>query len=402
MKIFTLILFVFAVPVVMRAQTNPFELGAELVAHNNYLKAIDTIYKMKSAQSKKDGSGRKKPTVYDQALSFFSSAIGEDYPLNWASRKKQDSVVSPVTFLPAYKYLSKAADNHQVIMINEDHNTPKNRIFTANVLDDLYKKGFRYLCLEGLDEDSLVNQRGYADYETGFYFSEPNMANLLRKAKSIGFKLISYEYEDDREYTNENYGQNVREFNQAKKISEILSSDPKAKILVHTGPGHIWEQGGNVIFMAEYFRMITGIDPFTINQEVNSVGEFTAQMSGLNKGMPYVVVDAKGKPINSAYDHKGDYDLLVCWSPSEVNFGRLNAILHKKGTTLYNFSLLPLYQGKLLQILGPSSWGPVPVDQFRIHSGVTQWQTALEKGNYSMRIINENAKIVWTQTITVK
>ena len=62
-----------------------------------------------------------------------------------------------------------------------------------------------------------------------------------------------------------------REIDQANNIQQILQKDPSAKILLHGGYDHIREDslGGDwKMAMAGRLKQLTGIDPFTINQEV--------------------------------------------------------------------------------------------------------------------------------------
>ena len=141
-------------------------------------------------------------------------------------------------FKPKYlnDYLDSIASIYQIVIFNEAHNLPQNRITTLRVLNLLYKKGFRYLALEALsDRDTLINKRGYAlsQYSSeGYYFiDEPCFGDMVRVACKIGFKLIPYESKSKNSLE--------RESNQAKNITNrILKSDPKAKIIIHNGYSH--------------------------------------------------------------------------------------------------------------------------------------------------------------------
>jgi hypothetical protein len=146
-------------------------------------------------------------------------------------------------------------------MINEAHHVPQHRAFTLQLLYALRKQGFTYFAAEAFSHDPQLSERGYPTRATGSYVSEPVFGDLVRTALRLGYKTVPYETEsgDSRE---------ARERDQARHLGErILAKDPKARVLVHAGHGHISETPGRVKMMAAVFRDMTGIDPFTINQE---------------------------------------------------------------------------------------------------------------------------------------
>ena len=63
----------------------------------------------------------------------------------------------------AFNYILNRADKERIIIINEAHTQAMHRVFTTSLLQGLYDKGFRYLALEALSEDSLLNIRKYTD-----------------------------------------------------------------------------------------------------------------------------------------------------------------------------------------------------------------------------------------------
>ncbi|HEX5443435.1 MAG TPA: hypothetical protein VFW87_06390 [Pirellulales bacterium] len=187
----------------------------------------------------------------------------------------------------AVESILELADRHQVLMINEAHHVPLHRAFTLQLLEALYKKGFRYFAAETLTaKDSELQTRGYPTVKSGGYLREPVYADLVRTALRLGYNVVPYEHErgmpepviDEDPFADEGLldAQNAREAGQAKNLYErILRKDPQAKILVHAGYGHIskkadtWELGGKkgeVRFMAVVFKELTGIEPLTIDQ----------------------------------------------------------------------------------------------------------------------------------------
>jgi hypothetical protein len=168
----------------------------------------------------------------------------------------------------AKEYILKRAQKEQIIIVNEAHHLPSHRVFISSLLNRLYEIGFRYYGAETLDpRDSLLSQRGYPSIHSGYYTVEPQFGNLVRDALKIGFKVFPYEARSSESISNPER----RELEQAEHIAQILKKDPTARILIHAGYDHIREDsvGGTWIkAMAGRFKEITGIDPFTINQEV--------------------------------------------------------------------------------------------------------------------------------------
>jgi len=156
-------------------------------------------------------------------------------------------------------FIEKAAADKRVIMINEAHHRPENRIFTKLLLKRLKQSGFNYLGLEGLHpgKDSIFLTHT-PTMNSGYYIREPHYGNLIREAQDLDYQVFGYDFGGRGK---------ERELRQAKIIHQILLNDPAARIIVHAGWGHIREDtailGG---LMAYEFKKISGIDPFTINQ----------------------------------------------------------------------------------------------------------------------------------------
>ncbi|MEI2421091.1 hypothetical protein V6O07_12530, partial [Arthrospira platensis SPKY2] len=104
------------------------------------------------------------------------------------------------------------AKNHRIIMINENHYYPNHRLLVTELLPKLKEIGYTHLALEALgkSQDSILNlPNSYPTLNSGFYTSEQNFANLIRKAKELNFKFVAYE----NHYENKN-----REFTQAENL----------------------------------------------------------------------------------------------------------------------------------------------------------------------------------------
>jgi len=195
---------------------------------------------------------------YGKALTFWDKDHNSNYQLSELDSLKFLQY-KPVN---AINYIISKADSFQVIMMNEAHHSSLHRHFMAQLLRELYEKGFRYFGLEALNiMDTVINVRKYPTQYSGFYIDEPVFGNLIRLALETGYVVFGYDVQ----------GKNgkEREIGQAENIKTIIDNDPHAKILIHAGFGHIREDenfGSWEKAMAGRFKEFTGINPLTIDQ----------------------------------------------------------------------------------------------------------------------------------------
>ncbi len=165
-------------------------------------------------------------------------------------------------FIPAIDHILREAKEKQIIIINEAHHVSYHRFFTMTLLEKLSKLGFNYFGAETLALwDSTLSKTKYPTKTIGFYTSEPQYSNLVREALRTGYKVFAYE-------PNEPGDGQSREIGQAKNIKKILDKDPKAKIIIHCGYAHLYEDKVEGWGKAMTGRLIeyTKIDPLTIDQ----------------------------------------------------------------------------------------------------------------------------------------
>jgi len=262
-------------------------LKAQNAAQNSFKTAMDTMLKhpenylapVKAISGiKTDSTDFNSLNTWLQAMMTYYSFLG-DYQqvLFYSDNRFKDQIntqkveydttfVKEHTFVNADAYITWQASRQQVIMINEAHHLPFHRAFVLPMLEQFYKAGYRYLAIETL-EDSLINQKKYPDFSTGYYTNEPLFGEMIREAMRLHFKLINYEAtEPCNVKTNDPYYcSRFRDSIMAVKLAGILKSDPKAKLLVYAGYDHIHE-GSETSWkkMAQFFKEFTGIDPYTV------------------------------------------------------------------------------------------------------------------------------------------
>lgn len=228
-----------------------------------------------------------------------------------------------VQYTDARQFLLSQTKSHKVVMLNQAENKPQTRAFAVSLLKDLYQQGFHFLALDMLDNrhnKAVITLNAL----TGFYVNDPLAAEMIRKAIEIGYTLVPYE---DTVHT---HTVNQREYAQAENLYHFLSSkDSTAKLLVIAGYGHIAEGAisDERIPMAAYFKIVSGVDPFTIDQTEmteNSSSSFGALLYAdwtKQKPISSPVIALSG---NTAVDPFGFhlYDLHVMHPPVRYQDGR--------------------------------------------------------------------------------
>jgi hypothetical protein len=190
---------------------------------------------------------------------YDSLFLKKEQKLKSIYNKRVDSLLKNKKHSNALQEFDSIIKNKQVVMLNEIHWSPKNRILATKLLNNLKENGFKYFAVEAIEKgkDSILNIRKYPSKDTGYYTKEPYFAHLIRIAKSLNFEIIQY---DDLS-TNED-----RELVQAYNLKKIIDKDSTAKIFVYAGIDHILEINPSKKRMAEYFKELTKIDPLTLNQ----------------------------------------------------------------------------------------------------------------------------------------
>ncbi len=305
----------------------------------------------------------------------------------------------------ALNEIKQVSENHQIIIINEAHYSSQNRIFTTQLLKELYSKGFKTIFLEGLhpDKNKNHNKRKYALLTSGYYFSEPQYGNLVRTAIKKGYTVLPYEHEQDKSIKNPLKRWYSREEGQADNILAFLKENPKEKIIIHCGYGHLSEQiheGEIVGNMAAIIKKKSGINPLTINQVdwLETYSEKTAN--------PYRVIIDRNPPkeISVFKNLNGKYfstkpknqDINVYFPSTKYIINRPDWLFKSTGKRLITlpFSKINLEYPYLVfaHYENEDETIATPVDIIEIKNENDKKGLALEKGKYKLIIKNINGK----------
>jgi hypothetical protein len=234
---------------------------------NKYFAILNEIKEFPTSDKQEKWSQLQMELTYSSFLG--NNRFYDNYLNQLESRFKPNDTISDIikknikTGSSVIETIAKEAEKHKITMINENHFYPNHRLLVLDLLAKLKEFGYTHIALEALDikQDSLLNkENSYPTLKTGFYTSEQNYSNLIRKAKDLGYKFIAYENNDHKK--NRELGQAENLFNKTFKL------DPNNKVLVLAGIDHILEKPTKrgKKWMATIFKEKYNIDPLTISQ----------------------------------------------------------------------------------------------------------------------------------------
>ncbi|WP_254412554.1 hypothetical protein [Dyadobacter diqingensis] len=332
---------------------------------------------------------------YQKALSAFDRALESES----AEDCDNNVVLSNYESISAKDYIVDQSKNEQIIIVNEAHHQPLHRVFTESLLEGLYQNGFRYLGLEALAEDSLINIRKWPMQNDGYYSKEPQFGNMIRKALKIGFFVFGYEADGNGK---------IREIGQAKNIQKVLNQDPGAKILLHCGFNHVVEGDypawGKA--MAGQLKELSGINPLTIDQvelsEHNSPNFESPCYKPEQIDFSAVLIDKKHKPVNPGAD-SAQTDLQIIHPRTKFISGRPDWLQRNNAWKVFDLTTIK-FDVKFPCLVGAyyenEDENAVPVDQIEINNQ-SEKALILPAGNFVLRISDQEG-ITKTQKIIVE
>jgi len=346
---------------------------------------------------------------YESALYYqqqsYSSTIDETARRQVA---KLMATYKNIQHADARRFLLYESRNQRVIMFNESYNKPVHRAFMISMLGDFYRRGFRYLALEMLNNRS-GRELTKLTRESGFYTSEPLGGEMVRTALDLGYKLIAYEDTLATEHS-----PSLRDSIQAANIYKVIQRDTSARILVYAGYGSIAEKNTwdtSYIPMAMTFKRISGIDPLTVDQvDMTEVSNFAygkyfydTYMQKFSISSPSIAM-INDQPLNVTGSTL--YDLAIIHPitqyrdarPVWMNLGGRRQPLYIKPTNKNTFLVQAYYQ---LETYDGKPGTTVPADQTYIPANKGSFLLYLKKGQYIILFRDMKYRILYSQHVEV-
>lgn len=401
-KYLTLINIILCLRLTVFSQTNNVDTLSELLAKRDY----KSFNELRNKYTLFLNSPLKEKYIQHFGIlhSFYSNYDSATYYFSLIARKQRGNFDTALfkSFRPvsALEVLDSVSKKSNIIIFNEAHHVPRNRVTLILFLDKLYKNGFRYLALESLYEnDSCINKRKYPlSNISGFYVDEPCYGNLIREALKLGFKLIPYEVNNN--LIKNSSVQDIREQLQAKNIVErILKKNATAKIIVLCGYGHgtkIKVGDGSFNFMGYYLKELTGIEPFVVQQQKLNENfpqllrdDYLYIQKNIKLVVPSIFLNASNKPW-SLYESEGDCGIYN--RETTIIRGRPDWLSFREKNNYYSPQIFKQKFPYLIQAISSAEGlNSVPVDQFEVYSEKDfEKSLILYKGKYIIRYLDKN------------
>jgi len=170
----------------------------------------------------------------------------------------------------------REARKTSIVIINESHESPRDRYFIGKVLTALRSLGFDTYAGETLSQAGNLDHAGVLGSD-GWYSNEPMFARTLLTARRLGYRLVPYERTAEQDKARaaaepQESSINRREKSQTENLmAAIFSKQPGTRVVIHVGHSHVRERQTpdyptHDEWMAERLKAATGIDALTIDQ----------------------------------------------------------------------------------------------------------------------------------------
>jgi hypothetical protein len=240
----------------------------------------------------------------------------------------------------AVREIAARAVHARVVILNEAHNSPRDRAFALEVARALRPLGYKLLAMEALSNhpDPAESERamaalvtdGFPRSRTGHYLRDPLFGDFLRQALALGYRPFAYEDAGSSGAGTVLEQIARREQSQAENLASVLRRHPGERLFVYVGYSHAAEApvarpGGQAEWMAMRLKRMTGIDPLTIDQTV--IDETSARRRAYRdlvaprlRGRPGILFTG-GQPLVEG-EYAGGVDLQVVHPPLRLIRGR--------------------------------------------------------------------------------
>ncbi|HLL59798.1 MAG TPA: hypothetical protein VK391_07925, partial [Allosphingosinicella sp.] len=132
------------------------------------------------------------------------------------------------------------------MILNEAHNSPRDRAFALAVAKALRPLGYSILAAEGFASDAdpakleammkMLAADKYPRLKTGFYLRDPVFGDFVRQSLALGYRPVAYEQVGANRALSPLEQISAREQAQAENlVQRIFTRDRQAKVLIYVG-----------------------------------------------------------------------------------------------------------------------------------------------------------------------
>lgn len=351
----------------------------------------------------------------------------------------------------AYPSIYDAIRKNRIVILNEAHSIPLNRVTFYTIIDSLKILGINSVFIETLAyrPNDTASEIKESLEDRGTYGGENIFRQILYKLKQSDLNVYSYEvgfndldtmtiqgkkYIISKKDTKwvplkaDNYILTQflskddfyqREAEQALKIFQKLQRNDIDKALIYCGYAHAWRQGANMIDILEHLlkEKTFAIDQTILNERVNKNMEDPLYGKFATAGFhPFVIVNEQDQPIhtvghiskNTSSDKFVD---LVIGSPRSTYINNRPTWLELNGDRKrYNLSTFmdeSKYTDFLVCFYTPEELQKkkeeyTPDDVFQVFGNVREYDAVLKPNRHYQLIVTKDGKEIINKTVTTK
>lgn len=317
----------------------------------------------------------------------------------------------------ALEAIAKAAKGRQIVILNEAHHASRCRAFAEIVALRLRDEGFAVFAAETFTPNRVgplslgLNSDGPITNDLGSYLKDPVYAEAVRSARKSRYRFAGYEMRMDQHPAPSATAEEriaVREEAEANNfIANILSKDPKARVFVYCGYGHLAKapNARGQAWFATRLKAKTGIDPLCISQcwmipatdPVKDPAPLKAVLDTFAPRTPIVLRDRDGEAVRFGWP-KEQIDLEVIHPRLPKVDGRPGWLAAMPGRKKARYKLPEATKAYTLLQAVPADEAVapnvVPSDMYPVEAGARETTFFLKPGRYEVRMETDNGRQV--------
>ena len=340
--------------------------------------------------------------IYREQLKNFEQFLGlplagpEAMQLPALRASYSNKVILPIEYdeiCPAIDVIKDKGKTHRIIIWAEEHHLPQTRALYRQMIEELWKIGFRYLAAEAFSTMVDTVRAKSVNYTTGFYTRDIVYADAVNRALQLGFKLVSYD-------------NNAQERDKVQALTinqKVFEKDPDARILVLAGRGHAIEEKTKDGWepMGYWLKVITGQDPFTLyaptmSERLTPEEEHPAYNHIIIHFSPRNISILKMKNTNKLFGNNPYFDAYVFFPRVKLLYGRpdwLFTTLNRKPVDIPRILMNKGNQVVIQVIKMEQQFTDIPVDQVLVDRQQKSIKLALPKGEYLCRALYDDGSV---------
>ena len=354
-----------------------------------------------------------------QEVTQYSAFLGRDAwtreMANTSSRTftpDKNVLVADLLAVNAIQEIVAASQSYRVVILNETHDSQRQRTFAHLLAKALKESGFSHLGVEAIKSGAALDIKKHGPtLKSGFYTADPVFADFLRQATAMGYAVFDYEQRPEQEKMVSSDPVallRAREEDQAKNIMQLLDAHPESKVFLYVGGGHGAKvlANQNRIMMARHLMALMEADVLSINQ-----GAGTPQSQPMFDTPIYqAVTSALLSDETTVFRKKDDkwlrfpgYDMVVFHPRVPEIHGRGAWMTMKGYRKLHGIKIAPLPERTLVRARTlPLQTGGVAMDQVLINPLETQAALFLPIGEYELFRESETGVVEKIGSATVR